>query len=323
MIPAGRTPVDTARVCSLLGIKPSTFTNTRRWEAMRAKPISRPGTKVRIWDEEQVLADIEGREIPLLAPADPDAVYTFPVEDGALQGAAVSFLDAYLTGDAKAAGPVAAGAQIAAASRTFTKVELLGLYAADEVPAPAEGAVVDVNAKLVATDDSGAWPVAVQLRFAFDGGRWAVAELTQEDDEDLLDGEEARLVIPEDRRPTESSWRTYLSPKSDPKKTSGPAADEVVFGVRHYKRKTIRVWDSEVRFLQGEKKAGGRPAGSTDKGPRRKDAERNLLAEQRRDKVRELLADNPALTAAEVGEALGVSREWGRRLLSEVRGAGA
>ncbi len=323
MIPANRTTADTARAASLLGISPGTFTNTRRWEKVGAQPISRPGAKTRFWDEEQLLAAVEEREIPLITPANPDSVYNVPVEEESLWELVRSFLTGYFTGSDSSA-PVADGARIApAAAAGFDRVEVFSVLATDEVPEAAEDAVVDVNVKLMAHDEKGAWPVDAQLRLAFTGGRWVVAGLEREDENDLFDLEEAYLLVPEDRRPTIATWRTYATTtnRRNPKLTSIPEHDAVVNGVKHWKRSTIRNWDQNDRFLQGEAKAGGRPVGSADRAPRRRTQPMLVQADERRAQLKKLLAENPALTPAEAGLALGVSSERGRQLLNELKTA--
>ncbi|MDT0319316.1 hypothetical protein [Streptomyces millisiae] len=65
MIPAGRTPADSARAAQLLGIALGTFRNRKAWQKL-PPTLSRPGTRQRIWDEEQLLAAVEGRPIPPL-----------------------------------------------------------------------------------------------------------------------------------------------------------------------------------------------------------------------------------------------------------------
>lgn len=322
MIPANRTTADTPRAASLMGVSTGTFTNTRRWEKLRAQPISRPGAKTRFWDEEQLLAAVEEREIPLITPANPDEVYNLAVEDESVLELLRDFLTGYLTGSGSSA-PVADGARIAPAADTgFDRVEVFSVFAADEVPEAAEDAVVDVNVKLVAYNEKGAWPLNAQLRLEFTGGRWVVAALAREDEDDLFDLEEAYLLVPEDRRPTISTWRTYATStnRKSARLTSIPEADTVVHGVKHWKRSTITNWDQHERFLLGEAKAGGRPVGVVETAPRPRTAPRHVLAAERRAKVQKMLAEDPNVSPAAVGEALGVSAERGRQLLNEVKG---
>ncbi|MEU3497606.1 hypothetical protein ABZ747_29455 [Kitasatospora cineracea] len=324
MIPANRTTADTDRAASLMGVSKGTFTNTRRWEKLSARPISRPGAKTRFWDEEQLLAAVEEREIPLITPANPDEVFNVAVEDESVLGLLRGFLTGYFTG-AGSSAPLIDGARIAPAAETgFERVEVFSVYAADEAPEAAEDAVVDVNVKLVAYNEKGAWPLNAQLRLEFAGGRWVVAALAREDEDDLFDLEEAYLLVPEDRRPTISTWRTYATStnRKSERLTSIPEADTEVHGVKHWKRSTIANWDQHERFLQGEAKAGGRPAGSADRAPRRRTQPLLAQADERRAKLQELLAENPAITPAEAGAALGVSAERGRQLLNEAK-AGA
>ncbi|WP_371523315.1 hypothetical protein [Kitasatospora sp. NBC_01300] len=321
MIPANRTTADTARAAGLLGISPGTFTNTRRWEKLRAQPISRPGAKTRFWDDEQLIAAVDERRTPLITPANPDEVFNLAVEDASVLELLRDFLAGYFTGTSSSA-PVADGARIAPAADTaFDRVEVFSVYAADEMPEAAEDAVVDVNVKLAGHNEKGSWPLNAQLRLEFTGGRWVVAALAREDEDDLFDLEEAYLLIPEDRRPTISTWRTYATStnRKSARLTSIPEADKVVHGVKHWKRSTITNWDQNDRFLQGEAKAGGRPAGSADRAPRRRTQPLLAQADERRAKLRELLAENPALTPAEAGAALGVSAERGRQLLHEAK----
>ncbi|MGF1432393.1 hypothetical protein [Kitasatospora sp. LaBMicrA B282] len=315
MIPAGRTAADTATAAGQLSI-------TLRWQELEhlgARPISRPGARIRYWDQEQLRAAVQGHRVPLVALADPEALYTVPVEDQGLRDLVRDYVTFYLTGAGGPAG-VTPDAQIPPAGTgvPYEGVELVGLYAEDE-PALTEGEVVDVLAKVTASSGEETQALGLQLRLERAGGRWVICALARADEEDLLDVEEARLAIPVERRPTASSWRTYTAAKADATKTAGPRPDTVIFGVRFYKRSTIRRWDREERFLRGEKSTGGRPAGIKEAAPRPRNAERNLIAEQRRERVRAMLHVDPGLTAQQVGTELGVSREWGRKLLAEVK----
>lgn len=144
-------------------------------------------------------------------------------------------------------------------------------------------------------------------------GQDVVREQHQDADDDLLDIEEARLSIPEDRRPTPKTWKTYISDGT------GPRSDKRVAGVPHWYRRTVLVWlDRPVRV-------GGRPLGSTDTRPRDLSGDpRHLLAEERRARVRTLLAVRPEPSRQDVTElaaALGVSARHAERLVAEARAA--
>ncbi|GAB2872871.1 hypothetical protein GCM10022245_04650 [Streptomyces mayteni] len=199
MIPAGRTPADSARAAQLLGIALGTFRNRKAWQKL-PPTLSRSGTRQRIWDEEQLLAAVEGRPIP-------------------------------------------------------------------ELPAVA-------------------------------------------DPRDLLDLEEARLSIPEEQRPTEETWASYISDGT------GPSPDEKVFGVPHFHRETIPAW---LASRPGRGAGGGRPVGATDSRPRdHSNNPRHQLAHQRLEHVRRLLAAGEETPAERVARELSISHRHAERLIAQV-----
>ncbi|WP_059010251.1 hypothetical protein [Streptomyces specialis] len=200
MIPAGRTPADSARAARLMGIALGTFRNRRAWEKL-PPTLSRPGARQRIWDEEQLLAAVEGRPVPPL----PDT------------------------------------------------------------PHP----------------------------------------------DDLLDTEEARQTIPAEQRPTEETWRSYISDGT------GPRPDRTVFGVPHFYRRTIPAW---LASRPGRGAGGGRPVGATDSRPRdRSNDPRHQLAQQRLDHVRRALAAGGETRAERVARELSVSRRHPERPIAQAR----
>ncbi|GAA3861850.1 hypothetical protein [Streptomyces sedi] len=200
MIPAGRTPADSARAAQLLGVSLGTFRNRRAWERL-PRIVSRPGARQRIWDEEQLVAAVEGWPVPPL----PDA------------------------------------------------------------PHP----------------------------------------------DDLLDLEEARLALPEERRPTAATWASYVSTGR------GPEPDEFVFGVPHFRRRTLPAW---LAARPGRGAGGGRPEGARDSRPRDRSGDpRHRRAEERRERVRELLVEGRWPRPEQLAEELSVSRRQAERLVAQAR----
>jgi AraC-like DNA-binding protein len=119
---------------------------------------------------------------------------------------------------------------------------------------------------------------------------------------DLLDIEEARLAIPEERRPTEKTWRTYVY--ATDKDGIGPPADERVEGVSHWYRETIAAWASRPDGRH-------RTKGSRNKAPIvREGAVRNAA------RVAELLEADPSVTPAQVAADLGLSERQAERYLA-------
>ncbi|MFJ5120918.1 conjugal transfer protein [Kitasatospora sp. NPDC088548] len=102
--------------------------------------------------------------------------YGTQVGSGPLQQAVAEYLAAYLTGVGESARYVTPGVRIPAAGAVYSKVELQGLAARTPVPpSPADGAVLEVQAQVRATDSTGQWPLTYPLRLKARAGRWEVA----------------------------------------------------------------------------------------------------------------------------------------------------
>lgn len=139
--------------------------------------------------------------------------------------------------------------------------------------------------------------------------------------DDLLDLEESLQALPEERRVTLSTWKGYKHGS----KTRLPAPDfnlggkkgedgEIVGGEDFWRRQTILDWDAN-RPGPGSEPGRGRKVGSKNTAPRRLTPE----AQERRDRTRQLLDENPAITAAKLAEELGVHPVHAERLLSAAR----
>ncbi|MQS17510.1 hypothetical protein F7Q99_36325 [Streptomyces kaniharaensis] len=121
------------------------------------------------------------------------------------------------------------------------------------------------------------------------------------DGHDLLDLEEARMAIPEDRRPTESTMHSYYTGH---KGTSLPEPDRTFAGKDHWFRDTIVEWNRSGRRGRGSG-AGGRPAGATGGWTPR--SPRNLAAAERRRQAVQLRADDASMPIARIADVLGIS----------------
>ncbi|MFC9431523.1 DUF6292 family protein [Streptomyces sp. NPDC056987] len=122
---------------------------------------------------------------------------------------------------------------------------------------------------------------------------------SHDDPDDLLDRSEAPLIL---RRPVSAlSWKEYK--RADPKLSKHVV---VCAGVDHHRRKTIIEWD---RDRVGEGHGGGRPVGTGDLMPR----------EELKPRTAQLLAADPAITAEQVGESLGVHEDTAQRALMALR----
>ncbi|MBO8189898.1 hypothetical protein [Streptomyces spirodelae] len=139
--------------------------------------------------------------------------------------------------------------------------------------------------------------------------------------DDLLDLEEALYALPEERRVTLSTWKTYKYGD----KTRLPAPDfnlggqevdgEVVGGEDFWRRRTILDWDAN-RPGRGSQPGRGRKVGSKNKAPRRPTAQ----ALERRQRARIMLDEEPtAVTAKVLAERLGVHPVHAERLLRSAR----
>ncbi|WP_159401124.1 conjugal transfer protein [Streptomyces sp. NRRL B-24484] len=126
--------------------------------------------------------------------------YGVEVSPGALRQAVTEYLQAYLTGVGESARYLAPGVKVPAPGAVYRSVELTGLASKAEVPGqPADGAVVEVLARVKAKDVSGSWPLAYPLRLRARAGRWEVAALA----------------------PTPSSSSPLSSPSSVPSTSAG------------------------------------------------------------------------------------------------------
>jgi hypothetical protein len=139
---------------------------------------------------------------------------------------------------------------------------------------------------------------------------------------DLLDLEEARQALPEERRVSRETWRSYRyggktklpDPDftlDDPDFTSDGVSGG---GGTFWRRETILNWDAE-RPRRGKSPNGGRPLGSKDKQPRTGYAQ----AQERRQRVRQLLDQDAGVSAQVLAEDLGVHQVSAERLLREAR----
>lgn len=130
-------------------------------------------------------------------------------------------------------------------------------------------------------------------------------------DLDLLDLEEARLSLPQDRQVSAATWKRYRAPSSP---TRLPEPDHTETGEDLWYRKTIADWDANRRQHPGGD-VGGRPAGSKDSKPKEWES-----TARKRAQVAELLTTRGSdLTAADVQEELGGSLRTAERLLTEAR----
>ncbi|WP_209312466.1 hypothetical protein [Streptomyces lonarensis] len=133
-------------------------------------------------------------------------------------------------------------------------------------------------------------------------GRDAVVEYTlpavptTEHPRDLLDLEEARLSLPEDRRPSPATWKGYRYGD----KTRLPEPDTTVGNADLWYRQTISDWDGQRPAPGGMKGRAGRPRGSKDSVPRGEKAS----TEERRQRVMRLLDEKPTATADDVHELI-------------------
>jgi hypothetical protein len=134
----------------------------------------------------------------------------------------------------------------------------------------------------------------------------------QESPEDLLDREEARHQLQNVIKP--EAWRAYINHGHAPK------PDTMVFGVAHWKRRTIRDWDAG---RPGERAGGGRPKGSKEAKPRTPATDKRLArAQDRKDRVAQMLADNNGqVTSAQIATDLRITERQAYRVLNEVRTA--
>ncbi|MYS32934.1 hypothetical protein K388_06943 [Streptomyces sp. KhCrAH-43] len=147
--------------------------------------------------------------------------------------------------------------------------------------------------------------------------------------DDLLDLEESLYALPEEKRVTLSTWKTYRygtktslpapdfnlgGKKPDVEDGGGEEADgEVVGGEDFWRRQTILDWAANRR---GRGNPKGRPVGRKESQSRPP----NPQAEARRERARLLLDEIPTvLTAKMLGEHLGVHPVHAERILRAAR----
>ncbi|MFD9685242.1 hypothetical protein ACFXPX_05075 [Kitasatospora sp. NPDC059146] len=115
-----------------------------------------------------------------LAEKDPATkTYGSQVTDGPLRDTVSGFLTAYLSGVGDSTRYLSPGARIPApGTAAYSKVALTNLMAASAVPAsPQDGAVLDVQAGVLASDGTGDWPLEYPLRLTARAGRWEISVL--------------------------------------------------------------------------------------------------------------------------------------------------
>ena len=127
---------------------------------------------------------VTGAPAQLAAPAalaekDPATrTYGSQVMDGPLRETVTGYLTAYLSGVGDSSRYLAPTAKIPTPGAAYSKVSLKTLTAVGAVPsAPADGAVLEVQADVVAADSVGEWPLSYPLRLTARAGRWEIAAL--------------------------------------------------------------------------------------------------------------------------------------------------
>ncbi|MEV4559046.1 conjugal transfer protein [Kitasatospora sp. NPDC049285] len=104
--------------------------------------------------------------------------YGSQVMDGPLRETVTGYLTAYLSGVGDSSRYLAPTAKIPTPGAAYSKVSLKTLTASTTVPtAPADGAVLEVLADVVASDTAGEWPLSYPLRLTARAGRWEIAAL--------------------------------------------------------------------------------------------------------------------------------------------------
>ena len=135
--------------------------------------------------------------------------------------------------------------------------------------------------------------------------------------DDLLDHEEARLALPEDRRPTRRTWETYLRDGTAP----DPRPEDVLFGTAHWRRADLAAWNANRRGRGGGPGRQGAPNRSGTPGRQGwvLKHDRWTVAEQRLKLTAQRLAESPDLTTAELAAELDVTQRHAERLVTQVR----
>jgi len=137
----------------------------------------------------------------------------------------------------------------------------------------------------------------------------------QESPLDLLDDQELRLSLPAERRPTEDTWKTYKRDGATPPPDIAKDDPERGVGTDLYYRQTGAEWNAERRNRGG---GPGRPIGARDTKPRKTRTD----AAERLAQIAALLRENPNLTAAQLGQQVGLGEEQARRLRAKARDGG-
>ncbi|MFC1405795.1 MULTISPECIES: hypothetical protein [Streptacidiphilus] len=145
---------------------------------------------------------------------------------------------------------------------------------------------------------------------------------TQPHPDDRLDYEEARLALPEDRRPTPKTWESYLRDGTAPP----VRPEDVLCGVSHWRRADLATWNENRRGRGGGPGRQGAPNRSGIAGRQGwvLKSERWALAEERLQRTAQRLAESPELSTAELAAELEVTQRHAERLVAQVRaGQGA
>ncbi len=183
------------------------------------------------------------------------------------------------------------------------------LWAKDQILAAEQGLPIPPLPRQLAPQE-----MTEEQRAAVQAGQCAP---TTPHPDDLLDAWESRLVVPEERRPTWSTWQSYLFRITGPQANEGPEArpQDNFFGVQHYRRAAVEKWAAERR------RPGGGPGrqGAPDKNGRVLKAERWTIAKERLQRTAELLDARPDLRPVDLAPELDISAEHAGRLLAQVR----
>ncbi|MFJ5926610.1 helix-turn-helix domain-containing protein [Kitasatospora sp. NPDC092948] len=133
---------------------------------------------------------------------------------------------------------------------------------------------------------------------------------------DLLDRDEAYAALPEERRPSWSTWLRMIAPPSGGAKTVGPLPTVILGGsIRLWSYKALLTWNADRTELHPTGHGYGRPKGTPESTPRAPRADKV----ERSERTRQLLAERPAITAEELAADLGVSVRTADRYLAEAK----
>ncbi|MEV7177846.1 winged helix-turn-helix domain-containing protein [Kitasatospora sp. NPDC093679] len=134
---------------------------------------------------------------------------------------------------------------------------------------------------------------------------------------DLLDLEEARLSIPEDRRPTQNTMEAYYYGS---KSTGLPDADRTIGGIDHWYRSTMRRWNEQERRRRGGPTLVSRQVVGA---PALESGEDFRLSEELREQAVQLVRDNetasPESLVKTITAKLGLSESAAWRCVHSVR----